>query len=54
MSSCARLWICRNYQVSRNNNLDKLVQFSLVFTLAQIWEIELGDCDNTQSCPLEF
>ena len=50
---CVRYWICKNSQLIRPSNLDRFVQFSLVFTLAKIWEIDVDNCEDSY-CQLDF
>ena len=55
LSSCVREWACNNYRQIRKTNLDRLTQFALLFTLANIWQIDVDNCEDTvRSCPLDF
>ena len=42
---CVKKWICNNSKVVRGNDFEKFVEFSLTFTLAKIWNVDVASLD---------
>ena len=42
---CVKKWICNNSKVVRRNDFEKFVEFSLTFTLAKIWNLDVASLD---------